>query len=292
MAARLPLRKSWVCMAAGFIPLSTKTTSNLARHLREHYNGERIGVRGAGRAVRGPRSEVRGPRSEVRGPRSEVRGPRSEVRGPRSEVRGPRSEVRGPRREARGAKCAGARARLRPPVRFALLLLVCALGTMMCTLLAREAVSGEYRSIAALYRTAPDEAVSRVLHLPQAAHEKDIADAASVASDWPWDDLALAAMLETDAALTHLHYDETAGAPYVEAAERLLSRGLQTAPGQVAFVMRWYRGVAAVLRVNGALTLAQAIDRRRWDLTMRQPQFGRALDVLASGIASEYAGCV
>jgi len=172
------------------------------------------------------------------------------------------------------------------------LLLVCALGTMMCTLLAREAVSSEYRSLAALYRTAPDEAVSRVLQLPQAAHEKDVADAASVASDWPWDDLAPAAMLETDAALTHLHHDETAAVPYVEAAGRLLSRGLQTAPGQVAFVMRWYRGVAAVLRVNGALTLAQAIDRRRWDLTMRQPLFGRALDVLASGIASEYTGCV
>src|SRR3982750_200713 len=119
----------------------------------------------------------------------------TEVRGPRCEARGAGCDVRrGPRSEARGAKCAGARARLRPPVRFALLLLVCALGTMMCTLLAREAVSSEYRSIAALSRTAPDEAVSRVLHLPQAAHEKDIADAASVASDWPWDDLALAAM--------------------------------------------------------------------------------------------------
>jgi tetratricopeptide (TPR) repeat protein len=68
--------------------------------------------------------------------------------------------------------------------------------------------------------------------------------------------------------------------------------GLQAAPQQIAFVMRWYRGVAAVLRLNGALTAAQAIDRRRWDLAMRQPQFGRALDALASGIASEYAGCV
>ena len=179
---------------------------------------------------------------------------------------------------------------MRPPVRFALLLLVSTLGTMMCTLLAHDPVPSSYRSIAALYRTAPDEAVSRVLQLPQAAHDKDVADAASVASDWPWDDLAPAAMLETDAALTHLHHDETAGATFL-GADRLLSRGLQAAPGQVAFVMRWYRGVAAVLRVNGALTFAQAIDRRRWDLTMRQAQFGRALDVLASGIASEYAGC-
>jgi tetratricopeptide (TPR) repeat protein len=141
-----------------------------------------------------------------------------------------------------------------------------------------------------LYRTAPDEALSRLLQLAPAP--RDAAIAAAVKADWPWDDLASAAMLETDAALAHLRRDDSASAPHLDAAERLLLRGLQGAPEQIAFATRWYRGVAAVLRVNGALTAAQAIDRRRWDLAIRQAQFGRALDVLASGIASEYAGCI
>ncbi len=163
---------------------------------------------------------------------------------------------------------------------------VCVLCTGRSVLFAQEAASSEYRDLAGLYRTAPDEAVARLVHLAPAAR------AAAMKGEWTWDDLAAAAMLETDAGVTSVRPGDSAGAPYLDSAERLLLRGLQAAPQQIAFVLRWYRGVAAVLRLNGALTAAQAIDRRRWDLAMHQPQFGRALDVLASGIASEYAGCV
>jgi hypothetical protein len=150
----------------------------------------------------------------------------------------------------------------------------------------------EYREIVSLYRTSPDEAVARVLHVTAGTRDHGLTDAANAATSWSWDDLASAALLETDAALTGLGQGDAAGAPHLDAAERLLTRGLQVAPAQVAFVTRWYRGIAAVLRLNGALTAAQSIDRRRWNLATRQAQFGRALDALASGIASEYAGCV
>ncbi|PYR94044.1 MAG: hypothetical protein DMF84_07435 [Acidobacteria bacterium] len=73
-----------------------------------------------------------------------------------------------------------------------------------CSLLAQDTASTDYRDIATLYRTAPDEAVARVLLLPPAAHEKEVADAVNAATRWTWDDLAAAAMLETDAALMHL----------------------------------------------------------------------------------------
>jgi tetratricopeptide (TPR) repeat protein len=172
-------------------------------------------------------------------------------------------------------------------VRIIPFLLVFALSTTVRTFVGQDA-DADFRLIATLYRTAPDDAVSRLLLL--APSEREAAIAAAVKADWNWDDLAAAAMLETDAALARLRRDDSAGAPHLEAAERLLLRGLQAAPQQVPFVMRWYRGVAAVLRLNGALTAAQGIDRRRWDLAIRQAQFGRALDVLASGIASEYAG--
>jgi tetratricopeptide (TPR) repeat protein len=177
-------------------------------------------------------------------------------------------------------------------VRVVPFLLLCVLSTGGRPLLGQDAASSDYRELASLYRTAPDEAVSRVLQLTADQREAAVVAAVTAESDWPWADLASAAMLETDAALTHLRRSDAAGAPHLEIAERLLSRGLQAAPEQVAFVTRWYRGVAAVLRLNGAFTAAQAIDRRRWDLAMRQPQFGHALDVLTSGIAAEYAGCV
>lgn len=170
------------------------------------------------------------------------------------------------------------------------LALVCAIGAGdVC---AQESAPLDYAGLVALYRTAPADAVGRVVQVAPLAHEAAIVRAVTAKSDWRWDDLAAAAMLETDAALAHLDRGDPEGTPHLDAAERLLSRGLQVAPPQAAFVNRWYRGVAAVLRLNGALTAAQAIDRRRWDLAMRQPQFGRALELLASGIAAEYAGCV
>ena len=175
-------------------------------------------------------------------------------------------------------------------MRFVSILLVCLLCTGARALIPQDEATAEFREIATLYRTAPDEALSQLLLLLPA--RRDAAIAAAAKADWPWDDLAAAAMLETDAALAHVRRDDSASAPHLDAAERLLLRGLQVAPEQIAFVTRWYRGVAAVLRLNGALTAAQAIDRRRWDLAIRQAQFGRALDVLASGIASEYAGSV
>jgi hypothetical protein len=106
----------------------------------------------------------------------------------------------------------------------------------------QDEATAEFREIATLYRTAPDEALSQLLLLLPA--RRDTAIAAAAKADWPWDDLAAAAMLETDAALAHLRRDDSASAPHLDAAERLLLRGLQVAPEQIAFVTRWYRGVA------------------------------------------------
>lgn len=169
---------------------------------------------------------------------------------------------------------------------FALVLALLARGTISL------AQTSDYRELVALYRTDGGDAVQRVTQMDAAAHDAAVADAATAGNSWTWDDLAAAVMLETDAALPHLRRGDTAGTPHLDAAERLLTRGIGAAPAQLPFATRWYRGAAAVLRLDGAFAPAQAIDRRRWDVAMRQPQFGRALEALTSGIASEYAGCV
>lgn len=169
---------------------------------------------------------------------------------------------------------------------FALVLVIVVTGTVSVS------QTPNYRDLVTLYRTSSADAVERVAQMDAPSREAAVAEAARPDSDWTWDDLAAAAMLETDAALLHLRRGDTAGVPHLEAAERLLTRGLTSAPAQIAFATRWYRGMAGVLRLEGALAPAQAIDRRRWELAMRQPQFGRTLDALTNGIASEYAGCV
>lgn len=87
---------------------------------------------------------------------------------------------------------------------------------------ARGRGGAEYHQLVTLYRTSPDEAVSRVLQLTQSVRDAAVDEAVAATGNWWWDDLAAAAMLETDAALPPFGREDAASAPHLDAAERLL----------------------------------------------------------------------
>jgi tetratricopeptide (TPR) repeat protein len=149
-----------------------------------------------------------------------------------------------------------------------------------------------YRQIVDRYRTSPNDGVERLLALDDSARQLGVREAVSASGTaaWTWDELAAAAMMHSDAGFYFLTEKQPAIA-YFDAAERLLTRALDTSPGHATFARRWYRTVESVLKAYGADPAGQSFAIHYADRLKKTPQQLRALDAYHRGVFAEYDGC-
>jgi tetratricopeptide (TPR) repeat protein len=147
-----------------------------------------------------------------------------------------------------------------------------------------------YREAVRRYRLSPNDGVERMLALPDAARQAAIERVLSDPAAWPWEDVAAAAMMHTDAGLYFLSQKEP-GMPQLVDAERLLAGALVTMPGHDAFVRRWFTTVQSIVDRLGDGTSAKWFAQKYKDRFKDIPQRGRALEAYHRGVFAEFDGC-
>jgi tetratricopeptide (TPR) repeat protein len=147
-----------------------------------------------------------------------------------------------------------------------------------------------YREAVRRYRLSPNDGVERMLALPDAARQAAIERVLSDPTAWPWEDVAAAAMMHTDAGLYFLSQKQP-GMPQLVDAERLLAGALVTLPGHDAFVRRWFTTVQSSVDRIGDGTNAKWFAQKYKDRFKDIPQRGRALEAYHRGVLAEFDGC-
>jgi tetratricopeptide (TPR) repeat protein len=149
-----------------------------------------------------------------------------------------------------------------------------------------------YRQVVDRYRTSPNDGVERMLALSESERQAGIEEAvaASGATAWPWEEIAAAAMMHTDAGLYFLSRKQP-GIPHLVDAERLLSRGMLTTPGHGAFVRRWFTTVESIVEGAGDRTNAKWFEDKYKDRFKGIPDRAKALAAYHRGVFAEYDGC-
>src|SRR5215203_2220464 len=143
-------------------------------------------------------------------------------------------------------------------VLFALLLLACP---------AHVDAQVTYREIVDRYRTSPNDGVELMLALGDSTRRSGVDEAvfASGAAAWPWEELAAAGMMHTDAGFYFLTRKQPA-LPQLMDGEKLIARAVSASNRHWDFARRWYRTVESVLKAYGDTTNAQLFAKRFTDL--------------------------
>lgn len=147
-----------------------------------------------------------------------------------------------------------------------------------------------YRDAVQRYRVSPNDGVERMLALPDGARQAAIDRVLSDPTAWPWEDVAAAAMMHTDAGLYFLSQKQP-GIPQLVDAERLLAGALATRPGHDAFVRRWFTTVQSIVDRLGDATSAKWFAQKYKDRFRDIPQRARALEAYHRGVFAEFDGC-
>jgi hypothetical protein len=147
-----------------------------------------------------------------------------------------------------------------------------------------------YRDAVQRYRLSPNDGVERMLALPDGARQAAIERLLSAPAAWPWEEVAAAAMMHTDAGLYFLSQKQP-GIPHLIDAERLLAGALIATPGHDAFVRRWFTAVQSIVDRRGDGTNAKWFAQKYKDRFKDIPQRARALEAYHRGVFAEYDGC-